>query len=121
VPEDHASGPSAGIAPKRDSGRHSMPSSDTGQPPRWASHVTAISASRMPAQRSSGSWSASATARITVRMSNGFLRPGFVSSEKISPTVLRSEPGASCGVELTSRSLGSLVSARRGKRSPGAR
>ena len=30
----------------------------------------------MPAQRSSGSWSASATARITARMSNGFLRPG---------------------------------------------
>ena len=30
-------------------------------------------------------------------MSNGFLRPGFVASEKISPTVSRSEPGASCG------------------------
>ena len=55
VPDVHCSGPSAGIEPKRDSGRHSMPSSATGQPPRCASQVTAISASRMPAQRSSGS------------------------------------------------------------------
>ena len=82
--------------------------------------MTAISASRMPAQRSSGAWSASATARITERMSNGFLRPGFVSSAKISPTVSRSESGASCGDVPTSRSIGSVVSARRGKRSPGA-
>jgi hypothetical protein len=74
----------------------------------------------MPAQRSSGSQSASATARITDRMSNGFLRPGFVASEKISPTVARSESGAVCGAPAMSRSTGSSVSPRRGKRSPGA-
>ena len=120
VPEVHWSGPSAGTAPKRCSGRDSMPSSATGRPPRRASHATAISASRIPAQRSSGSSSRSITARITERMSNGFLRPGFVASEKISPTVDRSESGASCGALETSRSARSVLSPRRGKCSPGA-
>ena len=92
----------------------------TGQPPSRASHATAISASRIAAQRSSGGWSWSATARITARMSNGFLRPGLVSSEKISPTVRRSDSGASWGALRTSRSTGSSLAARRGKRSPGA-
>ena len=44
----------------------------------------------MPAQRSRTAWSWSTTARITVRMSNGFLRSGFVSAEKMSPTVVKS-------------------------------
>ena len=35
------------------------PSSATGRPPRWASQTTALSAPRIAAQRSSGSWSAS--------------------------------------------------------------
>ena len=96
-----------------------MPIIATGRPPRNVSHTTATSASRIAAQRSSGTRSASATARMTERMSNGFLRPGLVSSAKISPTVARSESGASCGDERTSRSAGSAVSARRGKRSPG--
>ena len=119
VPALQLAGPSAETGPKRGSGRDSMPIIATGQPPRVASHTTAASASRIAAQRSSGSWSASATARITERMSNGFLRPGFVSWEKISPTVARSESGAACGEAPTSRSSGSAVCARRGKRSPG--
>ena len=97
-----------------------MPIMATGQPPTIVSHTTALSASAMFAQRSSGARSASATARITERMSKGFLRPGFVRSEKISPTVARSVSGAVCGEAPTSRSTGSLVAARRGKRSPGA-
>lgn len=51
----------------------------------------------MPAQRSSTGWSWSATARITVRMSNAFLRSGLAVAEKISPTVLKSLPGSECG------------------------
>ncbi len=51
-------------------------------PPRWASWTTAVSASAMPAQRSSGSWSWSETARMTVRMSKGFLRSGLVSARE---------------------------------------
>ena len=59
-------------------------------PPRCTSCTTAVSASAMPAQRSSTAWSWSASARITVRMSNAFLRSGLVSGEKISPTVVKS-------------------------------
>ena len=51
----------------------------------------------MPAQRSSTGWSWSATARITVRMSNAFLRSGLAVAEKISPTVLKSLSGSECG------------------------
>ena len=120
MPDVHCSGPSAGTEPKRASGRDSMPIIATGRPPRWASHTTATSASCIAAQRSSGTRSASATARITERMSKAFLRPGLVSSANTSPTVARSESGASCGAERTSRSTGSRLSARRGKRSPGA-
>ena len=54
----------------------------TGQPPRCESHTTAASASRMFAQRSSGAWSASETARMTERMSNGCLRSGLLVSER---------------------------------------
>jgi hypothetical protein len=53
-------------------------------------------------------------------MSNGFLRSGFVSAEKISPTVVKVVPGPEWGWLRTSRSLGSVVAARRGDRSPGA-
>ena len=56
-----------------------------------------MSASAMAAQRSSTSWSWSTTARITVRMSNGFLRSGLVSAEKMSPTVVKSLIGCWCG------------------------
>ena len=63
----------------------------------WASETTAVSASAMPAQRSSVAWSWSATARIRVRMSNGFLRSGFVADEKMSPTVVKSLPASACG------------------------
>ena len=73
----------------------------------------------MPAQRSSVSWSWSATARITVRMSKAFLRSGLVSAEKISPTVVKSLPSTSCGYDETSRSDGSVVATRRGPDSPG--
>ncbi len=92
VPDVHWSGPSAGTGPWRASGRDSIPSIATGQPPRCASQATATSASCIPFQRSRGGWSSSATARITERMSNGFLRPGLVSSAKICPTVCRSDP-----------------------------
>ncbi len=74
-----------------------MPTRHTGHPPRCASCTTAVSASAMPAHRSSTGWSVSATARITVRMSNAFLRSGFFSAEKISPTVVKSLPATSCG------------------------
>ena len=120
VPEVHCAGPSAGVGPKRSIGCDSMPMTVVGQPPRWASQTTAASASRIRSQRSSGRWSESTTARMTERMSKACLRPGLVSSEKISPTVASSEPASVCGAERTSRSIASAVSARRGKRSPGA-
>ena len=120
MPEVHCSGPSAGTGPKRGSGRDSMPSIETGRPPRWVSHTTAFSASRSPAQRSSGSRSASATARITARMSNGFLRPGLVVlGEDLADRAPGRSRARSAGTSETSRSLGSSVGARRGKRSPG--
>ena len=56
---------------------------------------------------------------MTVRMSNAFLRSGLVSAEKISPTVRKSLPSASCGYDEMSRSAGSVVAARRGPASPG--
>jgi hypothetical protein len=98
-----------------------MPRMVTGWPPRWASKTTAVSASAMPAHRSSVGWSASATARMTVRMSKGFFRSGLVSGEKMSPTVVKSLAGCWCGKSRTSRSRGSLVGAGRAHRSPGAR
>src|SRR5450756_1530193 len=53
-------------------------------------------------------------------MSNGFLRPGFFSSEKTSPTSSNPVPCTSpCGKTRTSRAIGSRVTARRGNRSPG--
>jgi hypothetical protein len=61
-----------------------------------------------------------ATARISVRMSNAFLRSGFACAEKMSPTVVKSLPSMACGYADTSRSVGSVVSARRGPDSPGA-
>ena len=73
----------------------------------------------MPAQRSSVAWSASASARITVRMSKAFLRSGLLVREKISPTVVKSLSGVLCGYDVTSRSAGSVVGARRGPASPG--
>ncbi len=91
------SGPSVGGNPRRGTERDSTPTRQTGHPPRWTSCTTAVSASAIPAQRSSTGWSASDTARITVRMSNAFLRSGFVSGEKISPTVVKSLPSALCG------------------------
>ena len=74
----------------------------------------------MPAHRSSTGWSASVTARITVRMSKGFFRSGLASAEKMSPTVVKSLQGALCGKERTSRSRGSSLSTGRAHRSPGA-
>ena len=113
------SGPSVGGKPRRGTGRDSMPSRQTGQPPRWASFTTAVSASAIPAHRSSVGWSWSASARITVRMSKAFLRSGLVAAEKISPTVVKSLSGELCGYVETSRSAGSVVAARRGPVSPG--
>ena len=102
-------------SPKRGSGRDSMPSSATGRPPRRASQATAISASRIPAQRSSGSSSRSTTARITERMSNGFLRPGLVVLARRSRRpCCRSESGASCGAprDVAVGRVGGLAAAR---------
>ena len=121
VPAVHWSGPSAGGLPRRGIGRDSTPRTVTGWPPRWASSTTEVSASAIPAHRSRTGWSWSVTARITVRMSNAFLRSGLASAEKTSPTVVNSLSGCSCGKERTSRSRGSDVSAGRGQRSPGAR
>jgi hypothetical protein len=53
VPAVQVSGPSLGGNPRLGTGRDSMPMSDTGLPPRWASSTTDVSASAMPAQRSS--------------------------------------------------------------------
>jgi hypothetical protein len=53
-------------------------------------------------------------------MSNGFLRSGLASTEKISPTVAKALPATSCGKSEMSRSVGSVVTARRGASSPGA-
>ena len=74
-----------------------MPSRHTGRPPMCASCTTAVSASAMPAQRSSTGWSWSDSARITVRISNGFFRSGLCSAEKIWPTVVKSLPSIACG------------------------
>src|SRR5271166_2147245 len=52
VPAVHWSGPSAGTKPSLDTGCDSMPMRHTGMPPRCASHTTAVSADRMPDQRS---------------------------------------------------------------------
>ena len=97
VPAVYVSGPSVGGKPRRGTDLDSMPMRHTGMPPRWASCTTAVSASAMPAQRSSGSWSWSLTARMSVRMSNGFLRSGLVSGLKMSPTVVKPESASSCG------------------------
>ena len=78
-----------------------------------------MSASAIPAHRSSVAWSWSATARITVRMSKAFLRSGLLSAEKIWPTVVKSLSGVLCGYVVTSRSDGSVVGTRRGPPSPG--
>ena len=89
-------------------------------PPMWASHTIAVSAPRHCPQRSSGVESVSATARITERMSNGFLRSALCSAEKMSPIVAMSLPAAAMwGAGRTSRSDGSVVARRRGQRSPG--
>src|SRR6266511_5029437 len=52
VPEVHWSGPSAGTKPCRGTGLDSKPITSTARPPRRASQTTAVSASRIPAQRS---------------------------------------------------------------------
>ncbi len=119
VPAVQVSGPSLGGKPGRGTGRDSMPTRLTGQPPRWASNTTEVSASAMPAQRSSGRWSWSTTARIRVRMSKAFFRSGLVVGEKMSPTVWKSLSAISCGNARTSRSAGSLVAVRRTAGSPG--
>ena len=97
VPADHCAGPSAGVVPWRGSGRDSMPIIVTAWPPSRASYTTAISASAISGHRSSGSWSWSIVAPISVRMSNGFLRSGLAVSEKMSPTVRKSTPSTTCG------------------------
>ena len=56
-----------------------------------------MSASAIPAQRSSTGWSWSDSARITTRMSNGFFRSGLCAAEKIWPTVAKSLPAIACG------------------------
>jgi hypothetical protein len=120
VPAVHWSGPSVGKLPRRWIGRDSTPRTVTGCPPRCASMTTVVSASAMPAHRSRIAWSWSVTARITVRMSNGFFRSGFAVGEKTSPTVVNSLDGWLCGNARTSLSRASPVSAGRAQRSPGA-
>src|SRR5699024_11785025 len=97
VPEVHESGPSAGNQPLRGIDRDSIPMTVTGLPTRCASNTTEVSAPAMSAQRSSGGWSWSTKDRLTVRMSEGFLSSEFFSAEKISPTVVKSLPGCTCG------------------------
>jgi hypothetical protein len=74
-----------------------MPRRQTLWPPTRASTTTAVSASAIPAQRSSIGWSWSARARITVRMSNGFFRSGLLTEDQMSPTVAKSLPSRACG------------------------
>ena len=91
-----------------------MPSSATGQPPRWASQTTAASASRIPAQRSSGGWSGSTAARMTERMSNGFLRPGLAGRRRRRRRARGPSPARGAAPSRTSRStrVGGLGAAR---------
>ena len=74
VPEDHEAGPPAGTNPRLGTVCDSIPIRHNGMPPMCASHTITVSAARHWPQRSSGAESSSATARITERMSNGFLR-----------------------------------------------
>ena len=84
------------------------------------SHTIEVSPSARSFQRSSGGLSLSATARITERMSKGCLRSGLSSAENRSPMRRNGlSASAACGLVQTSRSAGSLVGRRRGKRSPG--
>src|ERR1019366_8533477 len=111
VPALHWSGPSAGTNPKRGTCLDSMPMRQTGYPPRWASQITAVSAPRMPGQRSRGRWSWSTTAFITLRMSNDFFLPALVSSEKISPTRVKPLSGPlGGGIPPPTRVVGMVVS-----------
>ena len=67
-------------------------------PPRCTSCTTAVSASAMPGPALQHRVVLVGRARrITVRMSNGFLRSGLCSAEKISPTVVKSLSGIACG------------------------
>ena len=119
VPEVNVSGPSVGGKPARTTGCDSIPITQAEWPPTRASMTTAVSASAMPAHRSTRGWSWSQTAAMTVRMSKAFLRSGLCSGEKISPTVAKSVPTV-WGKSDTSRSTGSDVAARRGPDSPAA-
>ena len=67
-----------------------------------------VSASAMPAHRSSTAWSWSVTARMTVRMSNGFLRSGLAVAEKIVADRRELARRVLCGKARTSRSRGSV-------------
>ena len=59
----------------------------------------------MCATARAASWSWSTTARMTARMSNGFLRPGLCAAENTSPTVAKSRRRRrGCGAARTSRS-----------------
>ena len=118
VPDVNVSGPSLGGNPARGMAFDSMPTTHTEWPPTRASITTAVSASAMPAQRSTRSASWSQTAAMTERMSKGFLRSGLWVAEKISPTVAK--PSPACGKSDTSRSTGSDVGALRGASSPSA-
>ena len=121
VPAVHWSGPSVGKLPRRWIGRDSTPRTVTGWPPRWASRTTVVSASAIPAHRSSTAWSWSVTARMTVRMSNGFFRSGLAVEEKTSPTVVNSLDGWLCGNVPDVPVARVRVGAGRAQRSPGAR
>ena len=78
-----------------------------------ASQTIAVSAPAQSRQRSSQPASSSIIARISGRIANGRLRPGFASDEKTSPIDVKpSSP--SYGDSVTSRSSGSDVSTRRG-------
>ncbi len=120
VPEVHAGGPSAGTNPLRGSDRDDKPSMQTGMPPTVTSQTMEFSPSCQCIQRSSGWQSVSETERMTERMSNGCLRSGLVAKSNTSATVVKRVPGTCSWTDSrTSRSRGSLVSWRRGKRSPG--
>ncbi|OPZ52705.1 MAG: hypothetical protein BWY91_02213 [bacterium ADurb.BinA028] len=120
VPEVQAGGPSAGTKPLRGSEREDRPIMQTGMPPTATSQTMEFSPSCQCFHRSNGSQSVSDTARMTERMSKGCLRSGLVAKSKTSATVVNRVPGTcSWADSRTSRSTGSLVRPRRGKRSPG--
>ena len=121
-PRVHCSGPSAGIGavarqrPRLDAEQRTPASRRGGRPRRPRSRPRAS----RPSARAAGGRRRS-TARITVRMSNGFLRSGLRRRRRRCRRPSRGRSRArACGEARRRGRPGRWSAARRGKRSPGA-